>query len=105
MSEFVSFTLGGISFGMVYAAIGLSLVLIWRATRILNFAQGAMAMLTTFIALGIIHATGSYWAGFAGALAAGPFPRAAGPAGGCPGRVRQAPRPPRRAARRALRAR
>ncbi|HKB32209.1 MAG TPA: branched-chain amino acid ABC transporter permease [Streptosporangiaceae bacterium] len=71
MSEFVSFTLGGISFGMVYAAIGLSLVLIWRATRILNFAQGAMAMLTTFIALGIIHATGSYWAGFAGALAAG----------------------------------
>src|SRR5260370_25979983 len=71
MSEFVSFTLGGISFGMVYAASGRSLVLIWRATRILNFAQGAMAMLTPFIALGIIHATGSYWAGFAGALAAG----------------------------------
>jgi len=71
MSEFISFTLGGISFGMVYAAIGLSLVLIWRATRILNFAQGGMAMLTTFIALGVIHATGSYWAGFICALAAG----------------------------------
>lgn len=71
MREFVSFTLGGISFGMVYAAIGLSLVLIWRATRILNYAQGGMAMLTSFLALSVIHATGSYWAGFGCALAAG----------------------------------
>ena len=61
LREFISFTLGGISFGMVYAAIGLSLVLIWRATRILNYAQGGMAMFTTFIALAVIHATGSYW--------------------------------------------
>src|SRR6266542_2255821 len=71
MREFISFTLGGISFGMVYAAVGLSLVLIWRATRILNYAQGGMAMLTTFIALSIIHATGSYCLGFSCALAAG----------------------------------
>jgi branched-chain amino acid transport system permease protein len=71
MREFLTFTLDGISFGMIYAAVGLSLVLIWRATRILNYAQGAMAMLTTFIALSVIHATGSYWAGFAAALAAG----------------------------------
>ena len=71
MSEFISFTLDGISIGMVYAAIGLSLVLIWRATRILNFAQGGMAMLTTFIALSVIHATGSYWVGFICALAVG----------------------------------
>jgi branched-chain amino acid transport system permease protein len=71
MREFISFTLGGISFGMIYAAIGLSLVLIWRATRILNYAQGGMAMFTTFIAVSVIHATGSYWIGFAVALAAG----------------------------------
>jgi branched-chain amino acid transport system permease protein len=69
--EFVQFTLGGISFGMIYAAIGLSLVLIWRGTRILNYAQGAMAMLTTYIAFTVIGHTGSYWAGFAAALAAG----------------------------------
>jgi branched-chain amino acid transport system permease protein len=69
--EFVQFTLGGVSFGMVYAAIGLSLVLIWRGTRILNYAQGAMAMLTTYIAFTVIGHTGSYWAGFAAALAAG----------------------------------
>ena len=71
MREFVQFTLGGIGFGMVYAAIALSLVLIWRGTRILNYAQGAMAMLTAYIAFTVIGHTGSYWAGFAAALAAG----------------------------------
>jgi branched-chain amino acid transport system permease protein len=71
MQEFLDFTLGGISFGMIYAAIGLSLVLIWRGTRILNYAQGGMAMFTTYIALITINHTGSYWAGFAVALAAG----------------------------------
>ncbi|MGN6172845.1 MAG: branched-chain amino acid ABC transporter permease, partial [Streptosporangiaceae bacterium] len=71
MREFVQFTLGGISFGMVYSAIALSLVLIWHGTRILNYAQGAMAMLTTYIAFTVIGHTGSYWAGFAAALAAG----------------------------------
>jgi branched-chain amino acid transport system permease protein len=71
MQEFLDFTLGGISFGMIYAAIGLSLVLIWRGTRILNYAQGGMAMFTTYIALIIINHTGNYWAGFVVALAAG----------------------------------
>ncbi len=71
MREFIQFTLGGISFGMVYAAIALSLVLIWRGTRILNYAQGAMAMITTYIAYTVIGHTGSYWAGFVVALAAG----------------------------------
>jgi branched-chain amino acid transport system permease protein len=71
VTEFRELTLGGISVGMVYAAIALSLVLIWRATRILNYAQGGMAMFTTYIALLVINRTGSYWAGFAVALAAG----------------------------------
>ena len=71
MREFIQFTLGGISFGMVYAAIALSLVLIWRGTRVLNYSQGAMAMFTTYIAFTVIGHTGNYWAGFAAALAAG----------------------------------
>jgi branched-chain amino acid transport system permease protein len=71
MQEFIEFTLGGVSFGMVYAAIGLSLVLIWRGTRILNYAQGGMAMFTTYIALIVINHTGNYWLGFVIALAAG----------------------------------
>lgn len=71
MTEFVQFTLSGIVFGMVYAAIALSLVLIWRGTRLLNFSQGGMAMFTTFIALEVVYKTGEYWAGFVVALAAG----------------------------------
>ena len=51
MVEFLQFTLSGISFGMIYAAIALSLVLIWRGTRLLNFAQGGMAMFTTYNAI------------------------------------------------------
>lgn len=68
---FINLTLGGVSSGIVYAAVALSLVLIWRATRIVNFAQGGMLMITTFVALGVIHATGSYWAGLLAALASG----------------------------------
>jgi branched-chain amino acid transport system permease protein len=71
MQEFLEFTLGGVSVGMVYAAIALSLVLIWRGTRVLNYAQGGMAMFTTYVALIVIDRTGSYWLGFAVALAAG----------------------------------
>jgi branched-chain amino acid transport system permease protein len=71
MQEFVEFTLGGVSDGVIYAAIGLSLVLIWRATRVLNYAQGGLAMFTSYIALMVINATGNYWLGFIVALAAG----------------------------------
>ena len=56
---------------MIYAAIALSLVLIWRGTRILNYSQGGMAMFTAYIALIVINHTGNYWLGFVAALAAG----------------------------------
>jgi branched-chain amino acid transport system permease protein len=71
MQEFVEFGLTGISTGMVYAAIALSLVLIWRGTRVLNYSQGAMAMFTTYVAYVVIRHTGNYWAGFFVALASG----------------------------------
>src|SRR5215472_5223741 len=71
MVEFLNFTLEGISAGMIYAAIALSLVLIWRGTRVLNYSQGAMAMLTSFIALEVVYATGNYWLAFVVALASG----------------------------------
>jgi branched-chain amino acid transport system permease protein len=71
MQEFLEFTLGGISVGMIYAAIALSLVLIWRGTRVLNYSQGGMAMFTTYVALIVINQTGNYWLGFVVALATG----------------------------------
>jgi len=71
MSQFLNLTLGGISTGAVYAAVALALVIIWRSTRVVNFAQGAMLMFTTFIALAVINKTSSYWLGFFVALASG----------------------------------
>src|SRR5579859_2377274 len=71
MTKFIDLTLSGISNGAVFAAVALALVLIWRATRIVNFAQGAMLMITTFIASAVINSTGSYVFGLIVALASG----------------------------------
>jgi branched-chain amino acid transport system permease protein len=71
MSRFIFLTFNGLSFGAVYAALALSLVLIWRTTRVLNFAQAAMAVATAYVALSVSQWTGSYWIGFGAALLAG----------------------------------
>jgi branched-chain amino acid transport system permease protein len=71
VQQFLNTALGGLTLGMVYAAFALALVLIWRSTRIVNFAQAPMAMITTFIALVVIEEGYSYWLGFAAALVAG----------------------------------
>jgi branched-chain amino acid transport system permease protein len=68
---FVNVTLTGLTEGMVYAAFALALVLIWRSTRIVNFAQGSMAAATTFIALALIQAGQSYWVALIVALVSG----------------------------------
>ncbi|WP_116050571.1 branched-chain amino acid ABC transporter permease [Amycolatopsis palatopharyngis] len=71
MQQFLNVTLSGISQGAIYAAFALALVLIWRSTRIINFAQGSMAMFTTYLALTLVENGMSYWVGFAVALLGG----------------------------------
>ncbi|TFV45120.1 branched-chain amino acid ABC transporter permease [Blastococcus sp. TF02A-35] len=71
MDYFVNVTITGLTQGMIYAAFALALVLIWRSTRIVNFAQGSMAAATTFIALSLIQAGASYWVALVVALASG----------------------------------
>jgi branched-chain amino acid transport system permease protein len=71
MIKFIDLTLNGISSGAIYAAVALALVLIWRSTRIVNFAQGAMLMFSTFVASAVINAGGSYVLGFIVALVCG----------------------------------
>ena len=61
MQQFINITLSGLVEGMIYAAFALALVLIWRSTRIVNFAQGSMAAATAFIALTLIDGGQSYW--------------------------------------------
>ena len=41
--------------------MSLSLVLVWRSTRVVNFAQAGQAVLTTYIGYAVIQKTGSYW--------------------------------------------
>ncbi len=64
-------TLTGITSGAIYASIALALVLIWRGTRVVNFAAGAMGMVSAFIALTVIESGASYWLAFAAALGFG----------------------------------
>ncbi|MET8088449.1 branched-chain amino acid ABC transporter permease [Micromonospora sp. NPDC049114] len=71
MDRFVFLTVDGLSRGAVYAAFALALVLIWRAARVVNFAQGAMAVAAAYVAYSVSAATGSYWLGFLVAIVAG----------------------------------
>lgn len=71
MLQFTNTALAGLVLGMIFAAFALALVLIWRSTRILNFAQAPMAVLTTYIALVMIEDGRPYWLAFAVALLAG----------------------------------
>jgi branched-chain amino acid transport system permease protein len=54
----------GIATGGVYASVALALVMIYTATHHINFAQGEMAMFSTFIALTLIQAGVPYWIAF-----------------------------------------
>jgi branched-chain amino acid transport system permease protein len=70
MSEFFQQVVAGLGSGSIYAALALALVLIHRATGVINFAQGEMAMFTTYIAWTLIENHGwSYWPAFVVTLA------------------------------------
>jgi branched-chain amino acid transport system permease protein len=56
MAEFLQQVVDGLAAGSIYGAVALSLVLIYRTTGIVNFAQGEMAMFSTFIAWGLVEA-------------------------------------------------
>jgi branched-chain amino acid transport system permease protein len=57
--------LAGLATGGIYASLALALVMIYQATHLVNFAQGEMAMFTTYIAWSLINAGMPYWAAFA----------------------------------------
>jgi branched-chain amino acid transport system permease protein len=51
----------GIAMGGIYALLGLALVMIYQSTHHINFAQGEMAMFSTFIAFLLLKAGMPYW--------------------------------------------
>src|SRR3954463_9771621 len=61
LERFLQDIVNGIADGSIYGAVALALVLIFRSTGIVNFAQGEMAMFTTFIAWGLTQAGLGVW--------------------------------------------
>jgi branched-chain amino acid transport system permease protein len=60
-SRVVTDVLGGLTNGVTYGMVALSLVLIWRSTGILNFAQGAMPMFATYVGFALLSYHFGYW--------------------------------------------
>lgn len=50
MGTFIQLVVDGLALGSIYAALALAIVLVHRATGLINFSQGAMAVLSTYIA-------------------------------------------------------
>jgi branched-chain amino acid transport system permease protein len=48
-----------------------ALVLVWRSTRVINFAQAGQAVFTTYIGYEVTTRSGSYWIGVAAAIISG----------------------------------
>ena len=63
-TELAQQTVIGLSSGGLWALLALALVLIYRSTGVINFAQGEMAMFSTFIAWSLVHHGLSYWEAF-----------------------------------------
>jgi len=64
MAGFFQQVVSGLATGGIFASLALALVLIYRSTRVINFAQGEMGMFTTFIALWLIDSGWPYWGAF-----------------------------------------
>ena len=65
LHEFAQQIVSGLATGSIFASVALALVLIYRSMGVINFAQGEMAMFTTFIAWQLIQMGMPVWAAFA----------------------------------------
>ena len=59
----------GLATGGIYGSLALALVMIYQATDVVNFAQGEMAMFSTYLAWTMLNAGLPYWVAFFATLA------------------------------------
>jgi len=67
MSSFDAFIhqlFSGLASGGIYASVALALVMIYQTTHLVNFAQGELAMFSTYIAWSLLQTGMPYWAAF-----------------------------------------
>lgn len=51
----------GITAGSIYALMAIAFVLVWRSTRVVNFAQAGMALLSAYIGYELVARVGNFW--------------------------------------------
>jgi branched-chain amino acid transport system permease protein len=68
MQQFAQQVVSGIASGSIYASLALALALVYRASGVVNFAQGEMAMFSTYVALAFVNHGFGYWEAFAAAV-------------------------------------
>jgi branched-chain amino acid transport system permease protein len=69
MEQLLHQIIAGLATGCAYALLALSLVVVYRCSKHVNFAQGEMATLSAYGAFAMLQAGLPYWAAFVGALA------------------------------------
>jgi branched-chain amino acid transport system permease protein len=69
VTDFLQQVVAGLASGGIYASLALAVVLIYRTARVVNFAQGEMAMFTTFVAWTLMDHGLPFWPAFALTLA------------------------------------
>jgi hypothetical protein len=65
MEAFIHQVTSGLATGGIYASMALALVMIYQSTHHINFAQGEMAMFSTYLAWTLVEAGMPYWIAFA----------------------------------------
>lgn len=71
MTDFLQILVVGIGNGAIYAMLGLGLVVIYRSTGLLNFAQGELAMFSAFIVWTIWDLGVPMWLAILGGMVGG----------------------------------
>jgi branched-chain amino acid transport system permease protein len=64
MEIFLQQVVSGLATGGIYGSLALALVMIYQATDVVNYAQGEMAMFSTYLAWSMINAGLPYWVAF-----------------------------------------
>jgi len=64
MEAFLHQVFAGLATGGIYASLALALVMIYQSTHHINFAQGEMAMFSTYLAWSLLSAGMPYWWAF-----------------------------------------
>jgi len=71
MIQLLNTILIGVTSGAIYALMAMAIVLVWRSTRVINFAQAGLALASTYIGYEALQIVDNYWIALICAMFAG----------------------------------